>query len=90
MVKSRLRPPIAAVLAGALLAAGITASAAAQPATPNLEGVWKIAAPTNTLKPVGGSVPFTEEGRKQYDENKRLQAKGADAGLLPNRKTELG
>ena len=90
MVKSRLRPPIAAVLAGALLAAGITASAAAQPATPNLEGVWKIAAPTNTLKPVGGDPPFTAEGRKQYDENKRLQAKGADAGLLPNRKTELG
>ncbi len=28
------------------------------------------------LKPLGGSVPFTAQGRKQYEENKRLQAKG--------------
>ncbi len=62
-------------MAGALLAAGIAASAAAQPAAPNLEGVWKIVAPTTTLKPVNGPVPFTAQGRKQYEENKRLQAK---------------
>jgi hypothetical protein len=61
----------------ALLTASIAGAAAAQPATPNLEGVWKIAAPTNTLKPVSGPVPFTAEGRKRYEENKRLRAKGA-------------
>ena len=78
MIKSCCRHRIGLVLAGALVAAGIAAStAAAKPATPNLEGVWKIAAPTKTLKPVSGPVPFTEEGRKQFEENKRLQAKGA-------------
>ena len=77
MIKSRRRHRIGAVMAGALLATGIAASTAAQPATPNLEGVWKIVAPTKTLKPVSGSVPFTAQGRKQYEENKRLQAKGA-------------
>jgi hypothetical protein len=76
MIKSRPRHGGGPVLVGALLAAGIAASATAQPATPNLQGVWKIAAPTNSLKPVSGPVPFTAEGRKQYDENKRLQAKG--------------
>jgi hypothetical protein len=75
MIKSRHRVGFA--LAGALVAAGIAATtAAAQPATPNLQGVWKIAAPTKTLNPVSGSVPFTAEGLKQYEENKRLQAKG--------------
>jgi len=74
MIKSRRRHRIGAVMAGALLATGIAASTAAQPATPNLEGVWKIVAPTKTLKPVSGSVPFTAPGRKQYEENKRLQA----------------
>jgi hypothetical protein len=64
-------------MAGAFVAVGLATSAPAQAATPNLEGVWKIAAPTNTLKPVGGDPPFTAEGRKQYNENKRLQAKGA-------------
>ena len=76
MIKSRRRQRIGAVMAGALLVIGIAASTAAQPATPNLEGVWKIVAPTKTLKPVSGSVPFTAQGRKQYEENKRLQAKG--------------
>jgi hypothetical protein len=77
MIKPRRRHRIGAVMAGALLATGIAASTAAQPATPNLEGVWKIVAPTKTLKPVSGSVPFTAQGRKQFEENKRLQAKGA-------------
>ena len=75
MIKSRPRHVTGAVVAGALLAAGIAISAAA--ATPDLQGVWKLAAPTKTLKPVSGSVPFTAQGRKQYEENKRLQAKGA-------------
>jgi hypothetical protein len=77
MIKSRSLYGIVAFLAGALGAAGIAASAAAQPATPNLEGVWKIVAPTTTLRPVSGPVPFAAQGRKQYEENKRLRAKGA-------------
>jgi hypothetical protein len=76
MIKSRPRHVTGAVVAGVLLAAGIAASAAAASATPDLQGVWKLAAPTKTLKPVSGSVPFTAQGRKQYEENKRLQAKG--------------
>jgi len=51
MITSRRRHWIGAVMAGALLATRIAASSAAQPATPNLEGVWKIVAPTKTLKP---------------------------------------
>jgi len=77
MVKSRPCHGTAAVVAGALLAVGLAASAAAQAAAPDLQGVWKLAAPTKTLKPVSGSVPFTAQGRKQYEENKRLQAKGS-------------
>ena len=76
MMEFRPHHGTGAIVAGALLIAGIAASAAAQPGTPNLQGVWKIGAPTKTLKPVSGSVPFTAQGRKQYEENKRLQAKG--------------
>jgi hypothetical protein len=72
----RTRHWIRSILVGAL-ALGSAASYAAQPSTPSLEGVWKIAAPTKTLKPVSGAVPFTSQGRKRYAENKRLQAKGA-------------
>jgi hypothetical protein len=75
MTKTHPRQAIGAILTGALIAAGIAAAAAAAPAGPNLEGVWKIVTPTTTLKPVNGPVPFTAQGRKQYEENKRLQAK---------------
>jgi len=77
MMKSHRHQRIGTLVAAALVAAGILASAAAQSAPSNLEGVWKIVAPTKTLKPISGSVPFTPQGRKQYEENKRLQAKGA-------------
>ena len=77
MIKNHPRYGIGAILAGALMAAGIAVSAAAPPAAPNLDGVWKIATPTTTLKPINGPVPFTAQGRKQYEENKRLQAKRA-------------
>ena len=50
------------------------ASFAADPA--NLEGTWKISAPQAAFKPEGGSVPFTAEGRKRYQQNRRLQAQG--------------
>jgi len=48
---------------------------AAEPA--NLEGTWKISAPQSAFKPEGGSIPFTETGRKRYAANKRNLAKGA-------------
>ena len=62
------------LLAGAAL--GIAGTATAQQATPNFEGVWKIAAPTQTLQPVSGPVPFTAEGRKAYAANRSLRAAG--------------
>jgi len=43
----------------------------------NLEGTWKISAPQSAFKPEGGSIPFTDLGRKRYSENKRNLAKGA-------------
>ena len=77
MITSGPRHSVGTLLIAMLVAAAIVASAALQAAEPNLQGVWKIAAPTNTLKPLNGPVPFTAQGRKQYEENKRLQAKGA-------------
>ena len=50
-------------------------SIAADP--PNIEGTWKIAAAQVSFKPEGASIPFTEQGRKRYQENKRKQAKRA-------------
>jgi len=41
----------------------------------NLEGTWKIASPQASFKPEGGAIPFTAEGRKHYQDNKRHQAK---------------
>jgi len=71
------RHVLGSAIVGALVAAGFSASAAAQPATPDLQGVWKIVTPTTILKPASGPVPFTAQGRKQYEDNKRLQAKRA-------------
>lgn len=45
-------------------------------AAAKFEGVWKVAKPTSTLKPVSGEVPFTAEGQARYDENKKLRAQG--------------
>jgi hypothetical protein len=63
-----------AVLTG--MALSIASVGAAQGSLPQLEGVWKIATPTTSLKPVSGAIPFTAEGRKAYDANKALRAKG--------------
>ena len=41
----------------------------------NLEGTWKITAAQVSFKPASGSIPFTEKGRKRYQENKRNLAK---------------
>ena len=75
-MKFRTRRGIGTALASVLVTAGLTLSIAAAAAMPSIEGVWKIATPTKTLKPVSGSVPFSAQGRKQYEANRRMQAKG--------------
>jgi hypothetical protein len=62
---------------GALVFCAATLSFSAVAADPaNLEGTWKIAAPQAAFKPEGGSIPFTAEGRKHYQQNKKLLAAG--------------
>lgn len=41
----------------------------------NLNGIWKITQPQSSFKPQGGAIPFTDAGKKRYEENKRYQAK---------------
>lgn len=41
--------------------------------TANLEGTWKIVAEQVSFKPEDGAVPFTQAGRKRYEENQRKQ-----------------
>jgi hypothetical protein len=64
------------VLRGALVTvlAAVFVTGPVQSAEPNMEGVWKIATPTSTLKPISGEVPFTARGKKAYAENKKLRA----------------
>jgi len=77
-LNNNARRPIAAagcaLVAGALLASAGAASA--QAAMPDIEGVWKIATPTATLKPLSGAVPFTAEGQKAYEANRKARAQG--------------
>jgi hypothetical protein len=61
------------VIMGVLLL-GIGGVSAARATPPNLEGVWQIATPTSSLKPISGEVPFTADGRKAYEANKKLKA----------------
>ena len=62
---------------GALFFCAATLSFSALAADPaNLEGTWKIVAPQVAFKPEGGSIPFTAEGRKRYQQNKKLLAAG--------------
>lgn len=42
----------------------------------DLVGVWQIEHPTDVLRPAGGKVPFTAEGKATYRENARLKAAG--------------
>jgi hypothetical protein len=59
-------------MAAALLSARVPA---AEPV--NLDGTWKISAPQSAFKPEGGSIPFTDFGRKRYAQNKRNLAQRA-------------
>lgn len=43
--------------------------------SPNLAGTWKNVAPQSSIKPEGGVIPFTAEGKQRYAENKRNKAK---------------
>jgi hypothetical protein len=62
---------------GALFLGSALLSFSAMAADPaNLEGTWKIAAPQGAFKPDGGSIPFTAQGRKQYQQNTKLLAAG--------------
>lgn len=74
MLIAHFTPPRStrAALAALVIWAG---AAGAVHAAGRLDGAWKITAPQSELKPVAGEIPFTAEGRKLYNENKRLRAK---------------
>jgi hypothetical protein len=60
-----------------LTTAALLMGAAASQAKSNLEGTWLLSKPQTLLTPANGSaVPFTEAGRKTYEQNK----KSAQAG----------
>jgi len=61
------------VLASVVFALGLLPLHATAADAVNLEGMWKITAPQSSFKPEGGSIPFTDKGRKRYQENKRLR-----------------
>jgi len=74
MAKLVSRSGLGRALLGAFLWSGAAAGAHAS-APPDIDGVWKIAKPTQTLTPVTGPVPFTDEGQKRYEQNKLMQSK---------------
>jgi hypothetical protein len=79
LTRSALRAALfsAVICMGSIGAAQTAPTAASQPSNaPSIEGVWKIATPTSTLKPVSGDVPFTAVGRKAYEANKKFKARG--------------
>jgi hypothetical protein len=62
-------------LTGALFLGATLLSFSAVAADPaNLEGTWKLPAPQGAFKAEGGSIPFTAEGRKHYQQNTKLLA----------------
>jgi hypothetical protein len=73
-MKANRHHRIRAVLTTAVLLVG----AAASQAESNLEGTWLLSKPQTLLVPTdGSSVPFTEAGRKTYEQN-RASAQGGD------------
>lgn len=65
----------AGVLGLAVCATGLPLRIEAAEHPVNLEGTWRIAEARDTFEPEGGSIPFTEYGREQYEENRRRHAK---------------
>jgi hypothetical protein len=64
--------PLAAI--GVVFAVALAPSVAISAEPVNMEGTWKISAPQTAFKPETGAVPFTAQGRKRYQENKRALA----------------
>jgi hypothetical protein len=58
------------------LAAAMAGAAPSAQAAPELQGVWRIARPTASLRPVQGKIPFTAKGRALYAANQAARAKG--------------
>jgi len=58
---------------GALCGGVLSAAQAAE--NSKFDGVWQIGALQSELKPVNGAIPFTPEGRKRYEQNKRAKAR---------------
>ncbi len=67
----RLAPLHRTIIAAALLAAG-AANAAGHP---SLDGVWKLERQQSEFVPVQGQIPFTTDGRKDYEANKASAAR---------------
>jgi hypothetical protein len=68
-----------AIVAANMVAATLAMALAASPlrADPvDLEGVWRIAEPTDDLRPIDGEIPFTESGRAVYERNVMLRQAG--------------
>jgi hypothetical protein len=42
----------------------------------NLEGTWRISVAQGSFSPDSGAIPFTETGRKRYEENRLSLGKG--------------
>lgn len=65
------------LLAGLMPLRMFAAETAGSTGAHSLDGTWKLAHPQTLLTPAGGgSIPFTEEGKKQYEANKAAVAKG--------------
>jgi hypothetical protein len=76
-VNHPIRPGHGARLQRTLIAAALLAAGAVNAASerPNLNGIWKLERPQAELVPVQGPIPFTEDGRKDYEANKAAAAK---------------
>jgi len=75
-VNHPLRPGRLADLPRTLFAAALIAAGAANAAGhPGLDGVWKLERPQSEFVPVRGQIPFTEDGRKDYEANKASAAR---------------
>jgi hypothetical protein len=62
---------------GASNAGSTAGSSTAADNTPAIGGIWKIAEPSSSFKPVGGEIPYTAEGKAAYEDNKANYDKGA-------------
>jgi len=71
--RNRFEPGRLLLTLAVLFSTALVAHAAVNP---NIEGVWKLEPPHAALVPERGEIPFTDQGRKEYDDNKASAAKG--------------